>query len=91
MTNDTWLASKLYSTSRDAVRAHDARLMALDGYAPAMRDDDDEQDDDDSEETETRDWLAYKRRDSIRFRLPSQSSRGECLAEMRALGMAWES
>jgi len=49
-------------------------------------------DDDESEESTLYAATVDKRRDSMRehsFRLPSQSSRLECLAEMKALGMAW--
>jgi len=78
--------------SAEAVRLHDARLAASDHHAPPMGEDESD-DDDDSEETALRDAAAYKRRDSLRehsFRLPSQSSRRECLGEMRALGLSWE-
>ena len=74
--------------SLHAVRMHDARLSAFGGQVNAM--DDDEGDEDDEDETYAA--TVYKRRDSMRehsFRLPSQSSRRECLAEMKALGMAW--
>ncbi len=78
--------------SAQAVRLHDARLSRH--YAPpAPMDEDDSEDDDESEESELRDHVAYKRRDAMRehsFRLPSQSSRRECLGEMRALGLSWE-
>lgn len=54
---------------------------------PSFNDDEDEQDDD---ESILRDAVLTKRRDSLRdhsFRLPSQSSRRECFAEMEALGI----
>lgn len=76
--------------SMDKVRNHDARL-SLHEAPPAM--DDDSEDDDDSEESALRDHAAYIRRDAMRehsFRLPSQSSRRECLGEMKALGLSWE-
>ena len=78
--------------SAEAVRLHDARLSAMD-YAPPAPMDDDSEDDDESEESELRDHAAYIRRDAMRehsFRLPSQSSRRECLGEMKALGLSWE-
>jgi len=56
--------------------------------APMMDEESDEESGDEALASET----AYKRRDSMRehsFRLPSQSSRRECLAEMKALGLAW--
>lgn len=56
--------------------------------APMMDEESDEESSDEALASET----VYKRRDSMRehsFRLPSQSSRRECLAEMRALGLAW--
>ncbi len=76
--------------SMHAVRMNDARLSAFGGQVSAHEDedDDDEQDDESTLYAATVD----KRRDSMRehsFRLPSQSSRRECLAEMKALGMAW--
>lgn len=77
--------------SMDRVRNHDARL-SLHEAPPAPMDEDDS-DDDESEESELRDAAAYKRRDAMRehsFRLPSQSSRRECLGEMKALGLSWE-
>ena len=76
--------------SRDAIRAHDARLSAFGGTASVH--DDESDDDDESEESTLYAATVDKRRDSMRehsFRLPSQSSRRECLAEMKALGMAW--
>ena len=76
--------------SRDAIRAHDARL-SLYGGAVSVHDDESD-DDDESEESTLYAATVDKRRDSMRehsFRLPSQSSRRECLAEMKALGMAW--
>lgn len=76
--------------SRDAIRAHDARL-SLYGGAVSVHDDESD-DDDESEESSLYAVTVDKRRDSMRehsFRLPSQSSRRECLAEMKALGMAW--
>jgi hypothetical protein len=75
--------------SMQAVREHDARLSLYGGQASTH---DDESDDDESEEGELYAATVDKRRDSMRehsFRLPSQSSRRECLAEMRALGMQW--
>lgn len=77
--------------SAQAVRLHDARLSRH--YAPPAPMDDDSEDDDESEESELRDHAAYIRRDAMRehsFRLPSQSSRRECLGEMKALGLSWE-
>ena len=66
---------------------------ALAGVRPTVyASPDEEMDEEQDEENELREVTAYKRRDSMRehsFRLPSQSSRGECLAEMRALGLAW--
>ena len=75
--------------SRDAIRAHDARLSL---YGGAISVHDDEQDDE-SEEGTLYAATVDKRRESMRehsFRLPSQSSRRECLAEMRSLGMEWD-
>jgi len=72
-----------------AVRMHDARLSAFGGQASTHEDEDDDEQDDESELYAA---TVDKRRDSMRehsFRLPSQSSRRECLAEMKALGMAW--
>lgn len=57
-------------------------------YASPEEETEEEQD----EEGELREAAAYKRRESMRehsFRLPSQSSRRECLAEMRALGLSF--
>lgn len=74
-----------------AVRMNDARLSAFGGQASASNDECDD-DDDESEESMLYAATVDKRRDSMRehsFRLPSQSSRRECLAEMKALGMAW--
>lgn len=73
-----------------AVRMNDARLSAFGGQVSAH--DDESDDDDESEESTLYAATVDKRRDSMRehsFRLPSQSSRRECLAEMKALGMAW--
>lgn len=75
--------------SMHAVRMNDARLSL---YGGAVSVHDDESDDDESEENELYAATVDKRRDSMRehsFRLPSQGSRRECLAEMKALGMAW--
>lgn len=75
-----------------AIRAHDARLAARDGYAPPapMDDgDDDEQDD----EQDLREQVAYKRRDSMRehsFRLPSQGTRSDVRETLRSMNMAWQ-
>lgn len=77
--------------SLHAVRMHDARLSAFGGQASASNDECDD-DDDESEESALYAATVDKRRDSMRehsFRLPSQSSRRECLAEMKALGMTW--
>lgn len=77
--------------SRDAIRAHDARLSAFGGQVSAHEDEDEDEDEGD-EESALYAATVDKRRDSMRehsFRLPSQSSRRECLAEMKALGMAW--
>lgn len=74
-----------------AIRAHDARL-SLYGGTVSVHDDESDDDDDESEESSLYAATVDKRRDSMRehsFRLPSQSSRRECLAEMKALGMAW--
>lgn len=76
--------------SMQAVRMHDARL-SLYGGAVSVHDDESD-DDDESDESALYAATVDKRRDSMRehsFRLPSQSSRRECLAEMKALGMAW--
>ena len=76
--------------SRDAIRAHDARLSLYGGTVSVY--DDESDDDDESEESALYTATVDKRRDSMRehsFRLPSQSSRRECLAEMKALGMTW--
>lgn len=74
--------------SMESVRMNDARQASrLVGHAPT-----DDEEDDESEEETLASETAYKRRDSMRehsFRLPSQSSRRECLAEMKALGLAW--
>ena len=54
----------------------------------------DETNEEEDDEESLRDAAAYKRRDSMRehsFRLPSQSNRRECLAEMKALCLSWES
>lgn len=75
--------------SMHAVRMNDARLSAFGGQVSVHEDEDD---DDESEESALYAATVDKRRDSMRehsFRLPSQSSRRECLAEMKALGMAW--
>lgn len=75
--------------SMQAVREHDARLSLQSRPSFAM---DDESEDDESEDEALASETAYKRRDAMRehsFRLPSQSSRRECLAEMKALGLAW--
>lgn len=78
--------------SRAAVRLHDARLCARDGYAPPAYDDDtgdDEQDD----ETTLREHVAHKRRDSLRehsFRLPSQSSRSDVIDAYRSMNIVWK-
>lgn len=77
--------------SRDAIRANDARL-SLYGGTVSVHDDESDDDDDESEEGALYAATVDKRRDSMRehsFRLPSQSSRRECLAEMKALGMSW--
>lgn len=77
--------------SAQAVRLHDARLSSMEHYAAPMDEGDDEEESDD--ETALRDHAAYIRRDAMRehsFRLPSQSSRRECLGEMKALGLSWE-
>lgn len=76
--------------SMHAVRMNDARLSAFGGMVSVH--DDESDDDDESEEGALYAATVDKRRDSMRehsFRLPSQSSRRECLAEMKALGMAW--
>lgn len=76
--------------SMQQVREHDARLSLHSRPSFAM--DDDEESEEMSDEESLASETAYKRRDSLRehsFRLPSQSSRRECLAEMRALGMQW--
>ncbi len=81
--------------SREAVRLHDARLIARDEYAPPAHDDsaeDDESEDADDEST-LRDYALDKRRDSMRdhsFRLPSQGTRGNLRAELRNMGYAWQ-
>lgn len=75
--------------SIQAVRENDARLSLQSRPSFAM---DDESEDDESEDEALASETAYKRRDAMRehsFRLPSQSSRRECLAEMKALGLAW--
>lgn len=75
--------------SMQAVRMHDARLSAFGGQVSAHEDEDEDEGD---EESALYAATVDKRRDSMRehsFRLPSQSSRRECLAEMKALGMAW--
>ena len=75
--------------SMQAVRMHDARLFAFGGQVSAHEDEDEDEGD---EESALYAATVDKRRDSMRehsFRLPSQSSRRECLAEMKALGMAW--
>lgn len=80
--------------SMETVRMNDARLslFASHGASNDECDDDDETSDEESGDEALASETAYKRRDSMRehsFRLPSQSSRRECLAEMKALGMAW--
>lgn len=74
--------------SIQAIREHDASLSLQSRPSFAMDDEQDEESEDEALASET----AYKRRDAMRehsFRLPSQSSRRECLAEMKALGLAW--
>lgn len=79
--------------SRDAVRAHDARLMARDHYAPpAPIGDDDEDDEEPNEESSLYDFAVSKRRDSLRehsFRLPSQGSRADVREAFRSMGVLW--
>lgn len=77
--------------SRDAVRAHDARLMLhpCDTYAAHDDDDDEEQDD---EESTLREAVLDKRRDSLRehsFRLPSQSFRRDVMQTLRSMGLSF--
>lgn len=77
--------------SMQAVRDNDARL-SLYGAQVSAYSDDEESEDEESEESSLYAATVDKRRDSMRehsFRLPSQSSRRECLAEMKALGMTW--
>ncbi len=77
--------------SMHAVRMNDACLSAFGGQVSAHEDEDEDEDEGDEESTLYA-ATVDKRRDSMRehsFRLPSQSSRRECLAEMKALGMAW--
>lgn len=87
--------------SRDAVRAHDARLMARDHYAPPAPIGDDEGDEEttaselhhndtfaDSEALVA--WTVNKRRESLRehsFRLPSQGSRADVREAFRSMGV----
>jgi hypothetical protein len=74
--------------SIQAVREHDARLSLQSRPSFTMDDESEDESEDEALASET----AYKRRDAMRehsFRLPSQSSRRECLAEMRALGLGW--
>jgi hypothetical protein len=76
--------------SRDAIRAHDARLMLhpCDTYA-AHDDDDGNGDEEQDEESALRDAVLDKRRDAMRehsFRLPSQSSRREVSETLRSMG-----
>lgn len=75
--------------SMQAVRENDARLSLQSRPSFDM---DDEQDDEQDDEENLISEVLHKRRDHLRefsFRLPSQSSRRECLAEMRSMGMAW--
>ena len=75
--------------SRDAIRAHDARLSAFGGVS-THEDEEDEEDDD--EESALRDAVLNKRRDSLRefsFRLPSRASRREVSDTLRSMGCTY--
>lgn len=76
--------------SREAVRAHDARLMARDHYASPAPIGDDEEDEDQDQEASLYDFAVSKRRDSLRehsFRLPSQGSRADVREAFRSMGV----
>ena len=75
--------------SREAIRAHDARLSALGGVS-THEDEEDEGDDDD--ENALREAVLDKRRDSLRefsFRLPSQASRRDVTETLRSMGCTY--
>ena len=75
--------------SMQAVRENDARLSLQSRPSFEM---DDEQDEEQDDEESLVSEVIHKRRDHLRefsFRLPSQSSRRECLAEMRSMGFTW--
>lgn len=78
--------------SLTAIRAHDARLMARDGYAtPAPMDEGEDEGEDD--EQDLREQVAFKRRDSMRehsFRLPSQGTRADVREAFRSMNVAWQ-